>query len=102
MKKLIMLIIFCVTLLLSGCKCDIQEAEKETEIFIVSGTIVYMHHLYSTDIVIETDNGIKVPVYEGRYSNFSTGLEVGDKVSFEVKKTNDTGYEIIGINFENI
>ena len=96
MKKLTILIVVCITLLLSGCT-----VKSETATYIVSGTIVDIHHLYSTDIVIETNDGIKIPVHERRYSDFSYGLEVGDKVCFEVKKVDGTGYEIIGFGFES-
>ena len=96
MKKLIISSVLFTTLLLNGCSAECK-VSKET--YIVSGTIVEIDCLYSTDIVIETNDGIKVSVYEGRYSDFSNGLKIGDKVCFQIEKVDGIGYKIIGFGF---
>ena len=99
MKKVILLVSACLMLFLSGCITENKEDEIET--YIVSGTIVEMRNIYSTDIVIETNDGMKVSVYEGRFSDFSHGLKIGDKVCFEVEKVERSGYRIIGLRLED-
>ena len=49
--------------------------------------------------LIETDDGIKIPIYES-YSSFSDGTKIGDRVRFEVEKVEGSGYKIIGIAIE--
>ena len=94
MKKITLL--FLCLLLLTGCSFD-----KSRETFIVSGTVAEIRHFYSTDILVETEAGVKIPLYEGRYADFTFGLQKGDKVSFIVEKVEGDGYKIIGLNLEN-
>lgn len=94
MKKLTLLLL-CMFFLV-GC-----EKQTDPQTYIISGTIVKIHHLYSTDIVIETEDGTKVSVYEGRFSDFTYGLTQGDKVCFEVEKIDGGGYKIIGFGLDN-
>lgn len=95
MKKILLVLILSV--LLVGC-CNDQETPRETS--IVSGTITDRSCMYyTTYLTIETEDGTKVPVYE-YHSSFSDGVEIGDKVRFEVEKVEGNGYRIIGISFE--
>lgn len=99
MRKLIILFILCTTFLLSGCNIK-TESETASDTYIISGTITEKSGFYSTRIVIQTDNNMKMPVYESRYTSFTNGLNVGDKVCFEIEKEGG-GYRIIGIGIEN-
>ena len=88
---LVLLMIFS----LSGCASK-QEDAKKTD--VISGVIVERSHMYyTTSIVVQNNNGFKIPVYES-HSSFTDGLKVGDKVSFEVEKVEGSGYKIIGVN----
>lgn len=98
--KIILILILSVSLV--GCGNN-QETSKET--CIISGTISDMNHMNDiTYLTVETENGIKVPLYEvhSRFSDssFSNGAEIGDKVRFEIKKVEASGYKIIGIDFQ--
>ena len=100
MKRYIRKIISLISisgLVLVGCSSAPKEDNKDI-IYIVSGVISDKSYIcHETYLVIETDDGTKVPIYED-YSCFSEGLNVGDKVEFEVKRRRNCGYEIIGIN----
>ena len=94
MKKI--LLILMLSVLLIGC--GTEKTPRETS--VVSGIVTERSHMYyTTRLTIETEDSIKVPVYES-YSNFSNGIEIGDRVRFEVEKVEGSGYRIIGINIE--
>ena len=95
MKKILLVLI--ISMLLVGCNND-KETPKES--MVISGTISEISYLYYTSyLTIDTEDGIKIPVYES-YSSFSDGVNVGDKVRFEVEKVEGSGYRIIGISIE--
>lgn len=103
MKRYIRKIISLISisgLVLVGCSSVPKENNKDI-VYIVSGVISDKSYMYNMSheiyLVIETDDGAKVPIYED-YSCFSRGLNIGDKVEFEVKRRRNCGYEIIGIN----
>lgn len=94
MRKILFILILSV--LLVGCETE----EKPREKIVISGIIIDKSHFYyTTDLIIETDDGIKIPIYE-YHSSFSDGTKVGDKVRFEVEKVGGSGYRIIGIAIE--
>lgn len=94
MKKVLLILIL--SMLLVGC--GTEEIPRETS--VVSGIITDRSHFYyTTYLTIETEDGIKIPIYES-YSIFSDGVKVGDKVRFEVEKVEGSGYRIIGILIE--
>lgn len=84
-------------MLLVGCGNE-QNVPRETH--TVSGIITNRNCMYyTTYLTIETEDGIKIPVYES-HSSFSDGVEIGDKVKFEVEKIECSGYKIVGISLE--
>lgn len=110
MKKLVCFVLL-IPFVFSGCNTKTTEvnksennvehmmSESEEKTYIITGIIIKKYHIYHTDLVIETDSGIKIPVYEGRYSHFSDGLEEGDRVSFKIKEVEGSGFEVVGLNF---
>ena len=94
MRKI--LLILMLSVLLVGCETE----EKPREKIVVSGIITDRSNFYyTTNLIIETDDGIKIPIYES-YSSFSDGTKIGDRVRFEVEKVEGSGYKIIGIAIE--
>lgn len=91
MKKILLIAAFL--FLLTGCVNEVRE-----EPFIITGTVVEIDEFFSSKLIVQMKNDIKMPLFSGRYSHFTNGLEVGDKVSFEVIK-NGNSYEIIGVNW---
>lgn len=94
MRKILFTLILSV--LLVGCGAEEKPREK---IFLLGIITDKSHFYYTTDLIIETDDGIKIPIYES-YSSFSNGTKVGDKVRFEVEKVKGSRYKIIGIAIE--
>lgn len=94
MKKI--LLVLMLSVLLVGC--GVEETPREKS--VVSGIVTERSHMYhTTRLTVETEDGIKVPVYES-HSSFSNGVEIGDKVRFEVEKVEGSGYRIVGIDIE--
>ena len=93
------LLILLLSIFLVACNNDQEVVEVEPETYIISGTITDKDHMrYSNHFIVETEDGIKVPVCESVYSGFTRGLEIGDKVRFEVINEGD-GYKVVGIIF---
>lgn len=109
-KKIFLVILTLSVFVLNGCQVKIiypdnsnKTEQIEVETYIVSGTIVQRNvSRSSVKFVVELEDGFKVPVWERIYSDFSNGIKVGDKVSFKVQESEYGGYEIIGINLEDI
>ena len=99
MKKISILLIILCTILFIGC--GNKEKTNAEETYLISGTIENKECIYyTTNLVIKTDDGIKFPIYE-MHSSFSDGLCKGDRVCFEVKKVNGSGYMIVGLGLDN-
>ena len=104
MLKRILFVLLLSTLLIGCDKYNINNGninmdEESKKTLVLYGTVIEKHHHYHTSHVdIQTEDGIKVHLYE-RYSSFSNPYEVGDLVAFRVEE-NDSGYRIIGIKFD--